>query len=183
MPNMEENVYLFVDSRDIKEVDFYLVASKGKYNSFVKRVFPSLQHEIKYEYKNIEQYFIVNRIPLDFRKMIVILRRPFTSNVEVEELFTGMPFNISGCTRKFDFRRKKNICGITSSNDVEFHYHKIVFDTKANFLSFDDVRKFYLSLLENNLFDNYITSLNCLIGYDYTIYEEKKKSLVKSLES
>ena len=182
MPNMEENVYLFVDFRDIKEVDFYLVASKGKYNSFVKRVFPSLQHEIKYEYKDIEQYFINNRIPLDFRKMIVILRRPFTSNVEAEELFTGMPFNVSGCTRKFDFRRKKNICGITSSNDVDFHYHKIVFDTKANFFSFDDVRMFYLSLLENNLFEKYIFSLNCLIGYDYTIDSEKAKAKIRKLE-
>lgn len=179
---MEENEFLFVDFRNIKEVDFYLVASKGKYNSFVKRVFPSLQHEIKYEYKDIEQYFIVNKIPLDFRKMIVVLRGLFTSNIEAEELFTGMPFNVSGCTRKFDFRKKKIICGITSSNDANFHYHKIVFDTKANFFSLDDVRKFYLSLLENNIFEKYIFSLNCLIGYDYTIDSGKAKAKIRKLE-
>ncbi len=180
---MEENVYLFVDSRDIKEVDFHLVASKGKYNSFVKRVFPSLQHDIKYEYKDIEQYFIVNRVPVDFRKMVVILRRPFTSNVEAEELFTGMPFKITGCNSFLNSKIKKSIFGITCSNDVDFHYHKIVFDTRAVFLDIDDVKNFYLSLLDNYLFEEYIFSLNCLIGYEYTIDKEKAKAKVKKLES
>ena len=182
MSNIEENMYLLVDCRDIKEVDFHLVAAKGKYNSLVKRAFPSLQSKIEYEYKDIEQYFIVNRVPIDYRKMVVILRRPFASTVEAEEFFTGMPFNITGCNSFLNSRIKKNICGITSSNNVNFHYHKIVFDTKANFFSLDDVRKFYLSLLENNLFEKYIFSLNCLIGYDYTIDSGEAKAKIRKLE-
>ena len=134
----------------------------------------------EYDYLDTDKYFEKNGIPMEFRKMAVILHRPFTSNKEAEELFTGIPFDVSGYTKFVKDRSKQMISGRTygRTNDNR----GIMFTAKADFVDFDSIRMFYLSLLENNLFENYINSMNDLLKSDYSLDEVKENIKTKKIE-
>ena len=170
MPKRAKNIYLLMDRSDVKELEARPIDEN------IKGLLRLLTIP-EYDYLDTDKYFENNGIPVDFRKIVVILHRPFTSNKEAEELFTGIPFDVSGYTRFVKDRSKQMFSGRTYDN------RGIMFTTKANNLvDFDIIRMFYLSLLKNNLFENYINSVNDLFKADYSLDEVKENIKIKKLE-
>ena len=169
MVKRAKNIYLLMDRSDVKEL------KSRPIDENIKGIFRLLTIP-EYDYLDTDKYFEKNGIPIEFRKIVVILHRPFTSNKEAEELFTGIPFDVSGYTRFVKDRSKQMFSGRTYGS------RGIMFTTKADLVDFDSIRIFYLSLLENNLFENYINSVNDLFKANYSLDEIKEEIKVKKLE-
>jgi len=169
MVKRAKNIYLLMDRSDVKELKARPIDEN------IKGLMRFLTIP-EYDYLDTDKYFEKNGIPIEFRKIVVILHRPFTSNKEAEELFTGIPFDVSGYTRFVKDRSKQMFSGRTYGS------RGIMFTTKADLVDFDSIRIFYLSLLENNLFEKYINSVNNLFKADYSLDEVKGNIKVKILE-
>jgi len=169
MVKRAKNIYLLMDRSDVKELKARPIDEN--INGLMR--FLTIP---EYDYLDTDKYFEKNGIPIEFRKIVVILHRPFTSNKEAEELFTGIPFDVSGYTRFVKDRSKQMFSGRTYGS------RGIMFKTKADLVDFDSIRIFYLSLLENNLFENYINSVNDLFKANYSLDEIKEEIKVKKLE-
>lgn len=177
MSKRAKNIYLLVDSSDMLEVNYHIVAAEDRFKNLKKILkFPLNHSQVVCDYEKIDKYFSPSGIPSYFRKIVVILHKPFTSNKEAEEIFTGVPFDVSGYTRFVKDRSKQIISGRTYGNK------SIMFAVRANFVDIDTIKNFYSSLKQNNLFEKYIFSLNCLLGVNYQIDEEMVEAKVRRLE-
>lgn len=169
MAKRAKNIYLLMDRSDVKELKSFLIDENIK---GIKRLFTISE----YDYLDTDKYFEKNGIPIEFRKIVVILHRKFILKKEAEEFFTGISFDVSGYTRVVKDGSKQMISGRTYDN------RDIMFITKADFVDFDNIRMFYLSLIENNLFEKYINSVNDLFNANYSLDEVKEEIKVKKLE-
>ena len=72
------DIYLLMDRSDVKEL------KSRPIDDSIKGLMRLLTIP-EYDYLDTDKYFEKNGIPMEFRKMAVILHRPFTSNKEAEE--------------------------------------------------------------------------------------------------
>lgn len=178
----DKNRYLLVDGSKIIVDKHYI---KKYESSLLKRIFAI--REGHFDFEHADKYFEFNDVPVEFRKMFLILHEQFTSKINAEEFFTGESFDIFGSIKIEDDSGNNRLISGRTKTKINFNiYHiswRVAFDPHIpNFIDFEDIKNFYLLLKENNLLEKYINSMNDLFRTDYAIDEEKLETKVRKLE-
>ena len=168
--------YLIVDAKEMKKkvFDFYREPAYNELNNY---------YEIK-EMKGVKVYFDKKEIPEEFQKIILRVYSPkILSSTDAEELFLNQKFNLSKAQQNTKSDKMINGSAVAKFYDNSMIPRNIIFKTKKDYKTVDDVLKFIHDLENSGYIEEYIDVLKELseieVSKEKNISYKAEKSRVR----
>ncbi|MBQ6324152.1 MAG: hypothetical protein IJI22_04930 [Bacilli bacterium] len=169
---MSNKKYLFVKADEAYKIK-YREEREAAFNDF--DTVPVREGE-----ENIERFFAERNIPKKYWKLVIVIPKNLKLNSlkSTIEYVTHMPFVIKGEKTNGGYY----ISGVTKEKSI---YSVLRFNSLAETVDFEEIKKFYIDLEEDGFLDNYFDMLLQIFGFENSIirdevFEKVAKAKIKA---